>query len=40
MAEIAGLEPLQIRSVHSGEDWKAKALDLSHAELLLLARRP
>ena len=40
MAEIAGLEPLQIRSVHSGEDWKAEALDLSHAELLLLARRP
>ena len=39
MAEIAGLEPLEIRSVHSGEDWKAESLDLSHAELLLLARR-
>jgi len=40
MAETAGLEPLEIQSVHSGEDWKAESLDLSHAELLLLARRP
>jgi|TARA_B110000014_G_scaffold62867_2_gene42671 SAM-dependent methyltransferase len=40
MAESAGLEPLEIHSVHSGEDWKAESLDLNHAELLLLARRP
>jgi len=40
MAEAAGLEPLEIHSVHSGEDWKAESLDLNHAELLLLALRP
>jgi len=40
MAEAAGLEPLTVRSVHSGEDWSADSLDIDHAELLLLARRP
>jgi len=40
MAEIAGLEPLTIRSVHSGEDWTAESVDSEHAELLLLAKRP
>jgi len=39
MAQAVGLEPLTVRSVHSGEDWAANALDLEHAELLLLARR-
>ena len=40
MAEMAGLEPLHIRSVHSGEDWKAESLVADHPELVLLARRP
>ena len=40
MAQAAGLEPLTVRSVHSGEDWAADSLDVDHAELLLLARRP
>ena len=40
MAEIAGLEPLTVRSVHSGEDWSAESLNLDHAEFLLLAQRP
>ena len=39
MAQMVGLEPLTVRSVHSGEDWSADSLDLDHAEFLLLAKR-
>ena len=39
MAQMVGLEPLTVRSVHSGEDWSADSLDLDHAEFLLLAQR-
>ena len=40
MAQASGLEPLKVRSVHSGENWTGDAIDPNHAELLLLARRP
>ena len=40
MAQAAGLEPIAIRSAHSGENWTGSDIDLDQAELLLLARRP
>ncbi|MDP7067969.1 MAG: class I SAM-dependent methyltransferase [Acidimicrobiales bacterium] len=40
MAQTVGLEPLKVRSVHSGESWTDDTIDLDRAELLLLARRP
>lgn len=39
MAQGAGLDPMTVRSVHSGEDWSTNTLDLDHAEFLLLAER-
>tara|TARA_B100001250_G_scaffold28760_3_gene23566 strand:+ start:9169 stop:9939 length:771 start_codon:yes stop_codon:yes gene_type:complete len=39
MAQIAGLVPMTVRSIHSGEDWSPDSLDLDHAEFLLLAER-
>lgn len=40
MAQAVGLDPLTVRSVHSGENWARNRIDLDQAELLLLARRP
>ena len=40
MAQTAGLDPITIRSAHSGENWTSTDIDLDQAELLLLARRP
>ena len=40
MAQAVGLDPLTVRSAHSGEHWARNHIDLDQAELLLLARRP
>jgi SAM-dependent methyltransferase len=40
MAQAVGLDPLTVRSAHSGENWAKNHIDLDQAELLLLARRP
>jgi len=40
MAQTAGLDPIAIRSAHSGENWTGDGIDLEQAELLLFARRP
>ena len=40
MAKLAGLDPLEVRSIHSGENWKGRGINSNEAELLMLARRP